>query len=95
MRDSCSDLLQNGSRSWLTRTRPIARLSGSQQFNGLTPIQSLFDFSRTNWVEMYSRSSIRSFDEELELYEMLDLDADGEEDVDVNVDEDTGDILMG
>jgi hypothetical protein len=62
---------------------------------GLTPIQSLFDFSHTHWVEMYSRSSICSFDEELELYEMLDLDADGDEDVDVNVDEDTGDILMG
>jgi len=56
--------------------RPIARLSGNQTI-GLTPIQSLFDFSRTHWVEMYSRSSIRSFDEELELYEMLDLDADG------------------
>jgi hypothetical protein len=62
---------------------------------GLTPIHSLFDFSHTHWVEMYSRSSICSFDEELELYEMLDLDADGDEDVDVNVDEDTGDILMG
>jgi hypothetical protein len=62
---------------------------------GLTPIVSLFDFSRSHWVEMYSKSSIRSFDEELQLYEMLDLDADGEEDVDVNVDDDTGDILMG
>jgi hypothetical protein len=62
---------------------------------GLTPIVSLFDFSRTHWVEMYAKSSIRSFDEELQLYEMLDLDADGEEDVDVNVDDDTGDILMG
>jgi hypothetical protein len=44
---------------------------------------------------MYSRSSIRSFDEELELYEMLDLDTDGDEDVDVNVDENTGDKLIG
>ena len=50
---------------------------------------------RIHWVEMYSRSSIRSFDEELEQYEMLDLDADGDGDVDVNVDEDTGYILMG
>ena len=44
---------------------------------------------------MYSKSSIHSFDEELELYKMLDLDADGEADIDVNVDKDTGDILMG
>ena len=44
---------------------------------------------------MYSKSSMCSFDEELQLYEMLDLNADGEEDIDVNVDDDTGDILMG
>jgi hypothetical protein len=62
---------------------------------GLTPIASLFDFSCSHWVEMYSKSSICSFNKELQLYKMLDLDADGEEDVDVNVDDDTGDILMG
>jgi len=39
------------------------------------------------WLHWYSRSSIHSFDEELELYEMLDLDANGKY---VNVDEDTG-----
>jgi hypothetical protein len=61
----------------------------------LTPIVSLFNFSRIHWVEMFLKFSICSFDEELQLYEMLDLDADGEEDVDVNVDDDTGDILMG
>ncbi|KIL56341.1 hypothetical protein M378DRAFT_181993 [Amanita muscaria Koide BX008] len=61
---------------------------------GLTPIKSLFDFSRSHWIEMYSKSSIRSFDEELQLYEMLDLDAEGEDDADVDVDDDTGDILM-
>ena len=56
---------------------------------------SLFDFSHFHWVEMFAKSSIRNFDKELQLYEMLDLDADGEEGVDVNVDNDTGDILMG
>jgi hypothetical protein len=30
--------------------------------------------------------SVPSFDEELQLYEMLDLDAEGEDDVDVDVD---------
>jgi len=43
---------------------------------------------------MHTRSAIRSFDEELQLYEMLDLDAEGEEDVGVDVDDDTGDLLM-
>jgi len=44
---------------------------------------------------MYSRSAICIFDDKLQLYEMLDLNAKGEEDVDVDVDNDTGDILMG
>jgi hypothetical protein len=43
---------------------------------------------------MHARSAIRSFDEELQLYEMLDLDAEGEVDVGVDVDNDTGDLLM-
>jgi hypothetical protein len=43
---------------------------------------------------MHSRSAIHSFDEQLQLYEMLDLDAEGKDDVDVNVDDDTGDLLM-
>ena len=46
---------------------------------GQTPIQSLFDFSCSHWVEVYSRSLIHSFDEELQLYELLDLDAEGED----------------
>ena len=47
---------------------------------GLTPNQLLFDFGRSHWVKMY---------------EMLDLDAEGEEDVGVDVDDNTGDVLMG
>ena len=62
---------------------------------GQTPIQSLFDFSCSHWVEVYLRSSICSLDKELQLYKLLDLDADGEEDADVDVDDDTGDVLMG
>jgi hypothetical protein len=62
---------------------------------GLTPLQSLFDFSHSHWVKIFARSAIQSFDEKLELYEMLDLDAEGEKDIDVDVDDDTGDILLG
>ena len=62
---------------------------------GLTPIQLLFDFGRSHWVKMYSRSAICSFNNELQLYEMVDLDAEGEEDVGVDVDDNTGDILIG
>ena len=61
---------------------------------GVVPIQTLFDFNRSHWVDMHARSAICSFDEELQLYKMLDLDAEGEEDVGVDVDDDTGDLLM-
>ena len=60
----------------------------------LTPLQSLFDFSRSHWVEIFARSAIRSFDEELELYEMLDLDAEGDEDIDVDVDDDVTTVVV-
>ena len=61
---------------------------------GVILIPTLFDFNRSHWVDMHARAAIRSFDEELQLYEMLDLDAEGEEDVGVDVDNDTGDLLM-
>lgn len=60
---------------------------------GVTPIRNLFDFNRSHLVYIHARSAIRSFDEELQLYEMLDLDAEGEKDG-VNVDDDTGNLLM-
>ena len=36
-----------------------------------------------------------SFDEELKLYKLLDLDAEGEEDADVDIDDSTGKLLVG
>lgn len=59
-------------------------------------ISALFDFSRTHWKTLYSKTALRSFDEELKVYELLDLDAQGEDDDDaVDVDDVTGDILIG
>ena len=37
---------------------------------------------------------MQSFDKELELYELLDLDAAGEDDIANNLDEDTVDALL-
>jgi hypothetical protein len=62
---------------------------------GVVKVSELFDFSQKEWVEKYARSSLRNFEEELELYELLDLDAAGEEEVDIGVDESTADILVG
>lgn len=60
-------------------------------------IDQLFNFSVDHWVSVYSRSPLRSFDEELELYELLDLDAEGEDDDDIqiSVDESMEQILIG
>lgn len=57
-------------------------------------IKELFDFSCPHWAERYVKQPMRSFDEELALYELLDMNADGEADVDVDVDDMTGDILL-
>ncbi|KAJ6613694.1 hypothetical protein B0H10DRAFT_1951326 [Mycena sp. CBHHK59/15] len=44
------------------------------------PLGSLFDFQKENWIKIHEHSAHRSLNEELELYEMLDMDAEGEDD---------------
>ena len=61
---------------------------------GPQPIHKLFDFTRKHWVDTFSKSAVRSFDEELELYELLDLDAAGEDDIANDLDEDTAEALL-
>ena len=46
-------------------------------------IFELFDFSKTHWKTFYSKTALWSFDEELQAYKLLDLDAQGEDDDDV------------
>lgn len=59
-------------------------------------ILALFDFSRTHCKLLYSKTALRSFDVELQAYELLDLDAQGENDEDiVDVDDVTGDLFIG
>jgi len=43
---------------------------------------------------MYTKSSHQSFQEELELYELLDLEENGVGDVDVSVDDATAEVLL-
>lgn len=61
----------------------------------LIPISTLFDFSNKHWSDILSRHGDHNFDEELALYELLDLDAAGEDDVDVELDEITTQTLIG
>ena len=42
------------------------------------PIKDLFDFTKSYWVEAYSKLAMRGLQDELELYELLDLDAEGD-----------------
>jgi hypothetical protein len=42
------------------------------------PIKNLFDFTQLYWVEAYDKLAMRGLQDELELYELLDLDADGD-----------------
>jgi len=42
------------------------------------PIKDLFDFTQSYWVEAYGKLAMRGLQDELELYELLNLDADGD-----------------
>ena len=61
-------------------------------------ISDLFDFNNSVWSLRYSRFASISFDDELELYDLLELDAEGEVDQecgcnDIDLDGTTQDIL--
>lgn len=64
-------------------------------FAGPLPRMQLFNFEDEHWVNLYKKAAVRSSDEELEMYEILDIDANGEEKPDLNIDGNTGDILFG
>ena len=61
---------------------------------GPQPIHKLFNFTQKHWVDTFSKSAMQSFEEELELYELLDLDAGGEDDIANDLDEDTAEALL-
>ena len=61
---------------------------------GPQPIHKLFDFTRKHLVDTFSKSAVRSFDKELELYELLDLDSAREDDIATDLDEDTVEALL-
>ena len=61
----------------------------------LLPISQLFDFSNDAWSTILTKHTQHDIEEELALYELLDLDAEGEDDVDVEFDETTEQVLVG
>ena len=49
----------------------------------LLTLAEVFDFSNTHWVESVQSAQEKSFEKKLEFYELLDLDAEGEDDTDL------------
>jgi hypothetical protein len=49
-------------------------------------IMMLFNFTNKSWIPSHEHSTSQSLDEELELYKLPDLDAPGEEDINVEID---------
>lgn len=48
-------------------------------FNDI-PLQQLFNFEDESWVKMTEAFRMRSIDDEFEFYELVDMDAEGEDD---------------
>lgn len=57
-------------------------------------VSDLFDFDNPYWSSTFHNSAIRTFNEELEIYELLDCDAEGDDD-ELNIDETTTQALLG
>ncbi|KIK87955.1 hypothetical protein PAXRUDRAFT_152310, partial [Paxillus rubicundulus Ve08.2h10] len=58
-------------------------------------IQVLFNFSSLHWTEVCSSVAKQSFDDELALYDLIDMDAPGEEDFKFKVDGTTQEAILG
>ena len=59
------------------------------------PISSLFNFTTDSWSSRYARFAALTFEEEMELYDLLELDAESDNDPDAGFDDTTQDILLG
>ena len=59
------------------------------------PISRLFNFTNGSWSSRYARFTALTFEEELDLYDLLEMDAEGDDDPDVGFDDTTQDILLG
>ena len=60
-----------------------------------TTLSNLFDFNSDHWVNLYNEYAQNHLAEELTLCKLLNQDAATDEGAEVDVDEMTGEILMG
>ncbi|KAG2072841.1 hypothetical protein BDR04DRAFT_1096046 [Suillus decipiens] len=54
--------------------------TGSESLPNDIPLQQLFNFADESWVRLTEGFRMRSIDDELEFYELIDMDAEGEDD---------------
>lgn len=50
-------------------------------------ISNLFDFDKKDWVSSAQRSAMKSLEDEINFYDLVDLDAAGEADLDYDIDD--------
>ncbi|KAF9232801.1 ribonuclease H-like domain-containing protein [Melanogaster broomeanus] len=89
--ESASGLSEEGSLSAITQTLvERSDLDDIGTDHDFTPalekikLTQLFNFSDTTWTEIVRKMSMKSLDEELEFYELVEMDAEGEaDDVDI------------
>ena len=62
---------------------------------GKLTLSQLFNFGNDHWAASYEGHARKSFDEELELYDLLNEDAATGDGTEVDVDETTAEILIG
>ena len=53
------------------------------------PISRLFNFTTNSWSSRYARFAAITFEEELELYDLLEMDPEGDDDPDARFDDTT------
>lgn len=64
-----------------------AELSPQPGSEAKIPLHELFAFDDPWWVKSHEQIGMRGLDEELEFYELIDMDAAGEPDLDVDLDD--------
>lgn len=57
------------------------------------PLWDLFDFNNMFWKKVSQTSSMRSLSDEMELHQLLDLDAEGELDDEIAFDQGNADVV--
>jgi len=70
-------------------------MSPVEWISGPISLENLFNCNTLHWVNIYNQRAKKYMADELELCELLNQDTATDEGAEVDVDEMTGDILMG